>query len=362
MLQARVARARAEQRDVLRARIVLAAADSQPNALIAARLAVSLDTVRKWRGRFATGRLEGLQDLPRRGRPRVFKPVVAAEVKAIACSLPAEHGVPLSAWTCADIAREVIERGVVGSLSASTVRRILADDVIKPWQCRSWIFPRDPEFAVKAGRVLELYARRWKGRRLREDEYVISADEKSQLQALRRIHPDLPAGPGQPRRQEFEYERGGTLAYFAALDVHAGQVIGRCAPKTGIEPFSELVTQVMSTEPYASARRVFWVVDNGSSHNGARSVQRMSDAFPNATLVHLPVHASWINQIEIFFSIVQRKVVKPQDFPDLQTLEKRLLAFQERYNHNAEPFDWRYTRKDLNNYLARLAARENQAA
>ena len=88
----------------------------------------------------------------------------------------------------------------------------------------------------------------------------------------------------------------------------------------------------------------------------------MSNAFPNATLVHLPVHASWINHIEIFFSIVQRKVVKPQDFPDLQALEQRLLAFQERYNHNAEPFHLRYTRKDLNNYLARLASHENQAA
>ena len=362
VLQARVARARAEQRDVLRARIVLAAAEGQPNALIAARLGVTIDTVRKWRSRFAAAGLDGLRDMPRSGRPRVFAPVVAAEVKAIACSLPAEHGLPLSAWTCTEIAHEVIERGVVQALSASTVRRILAEDVIKPWQCRSWIFPRDPDFAAKAGRVLDLYARRWKGRRLGEDEYVISADEKSQLQALRRIHPDLPPGPGQPRRQEFEYERGGTLAYFAALDVHTGQVVGRCAPKTGIEPFGELVAQVMSTEPYASARRVFWVVDNGSSHNGARSIQRMSDASPNATLVHLPIHASWINQIEIYFSIVQRKVVKPQDFPDLQTLEQRLLAFQDRYNHNAEPFDWRYTRRDLNNYLARLAARESQAA
>ncbi len=362
VLHARIARARSEQRDVLRARIVLAAAAKKPNAVIAADLGVTVDTVRKWRGRFATGRLEGLNDLPRRGRPRVFSPVVAAEVKAIACSLPAEQGLPLSAWTCAEIAQEAIDRGVVGSVSASTVRRILAQDVIKPWQCRSWIFPRDPDFGTKASRVLELYARRWNGRRLRDDEYVISADEKSQLQALRRRHPDLPPGPGQPRRQEFEYQRGGTLAYFAALDVHLGQVLGRCAAKTGIEPFSELVEQVMTTEPYASAHRVFWVVDNGSSHNGTRSVQRMSEAFPHATLVHLPVHASWVNQVEVFFSIVQRKVVKPQDFPDLQTLEQRLLDFQDRYNQTAQPFDWRYTRRDLNNYLARLAAHENLAA
>jgi hypothetical protein len=144
---------------------------------------------------------------------------------------------------------------------------------------------------------------------------VISADEKSQLQALRRRHHDLPPGPGRIRRQEFEYRRGGTLAYLAAYDVHAGRVMGRCAPTTGIEPFSALAEQVMTTEPYASARRVFWVVDNGSSHNGARSVQRMKTAWPTAELVHLPVHASWLNQVEIFFPIVQRKVVKPQDSP-----------------------------------------------
>jgi len=130
----------------------------------------------------------------------------------------------------------------------------------------------------------------------------------------------------------------------------------------GARPFGELVAQVMSIEPYASARRVYWVVDNGSSHNGSRSVERMSQAFPNATLVHLPVHASWINQVKIYFSIVQRKVVKPQDFPDLPTLEQRLLAFQDRYNQTAAPFDWRYSRKDLNDYLARLAAHESQAA
>jgi len=294
VLQARVARARAEQRDVLRARIVLAAAAGVPNVQIAARLGVTEDTVRKWRGRFATDRLDGLNDLPRSGRPKVFAPVVVAQVKAIACSLPAEQGLPLSAWTCAEIAQEAIERGVAPTISASTVGRILARDVIKPWQCRSWIFPRDPDFGAKAGRVLDLYARRWNGRRLGGDDYVISADEKSQLQALRRLHPDLPPGPGQPRRQEFEYQRGGTLAYFAALDVHLGKVIGRCAPKTGIEPFGELVAQVMNIEPYASARRVYWVVDNGSSHNGARSTKRMSQAFPNATLIHLPVHASWI--------------------------------------------------------------------
>ena len=358
VLKARACRARGEQRDVLRARIVLAAADGQANAVIADRLAVTDDTVRKWRGRFATERLAGLQDRPRSGRPRTFAAVAVAEVKAMACALPAETGVPLARWSCAELAAEAAKRDVVEAVSASTVRRWLAEDAIKPWQYRSWIFPRDPEFAAKAGRVLDLYERIWNGRPLAEDEYVISADEKSQLQALRRRHPDLPPAPGRVRRQEFEYRRGGTLAYLAAYDVHSGRVLGRCAPTTGIEPFGALAAQVMTTEPYASARRVFWVVDNGSSHNGARSVERISTAWPTAELVHLPIHASWLNPVEIFFSIVQRKVVKPQDFPDLDVLAERLLAFQDRYNATAEPFNWRFTRKSLDRHLAKIAAHE----
>jgi hypothetical protein len=279
-------------------------------------------------------------------------------VKALACSLPAEHNLPLSRWSCRDLAAEAITRGITESLSGSTVQRWLDADAIKPWQHRSWIFPRDPDFAAKAERVLDLYDRRWQGRRLRPDEYVISADEKSQLQALQRRHDDLSPAPGRTRRVEFEYRRGGTLAYLAALDVHHATVIGRCAPTTGIVPFSELVEQVMTQEPYASARRVFWVVDNGSSHAGAVSVQRMRQAWPTAELVHLPIHASWLNQIEIYFSIVQRKVVKPANVADLDALEQRLLAFQDRYAATATPFNWRYTKTDLNAYLQRLATHD----
>jgi hypothetical protein len=185
---------------------------------------------------------------------------------------------------------------------------------------------------------------------------VISADEKSQLQALRRRHRGLPPGPGRARRVEFEYTRGGTLAYMAAYDVHHAKVFGQIAPKTGIEPFAGLVAEVMTTEPYASAKRVFWVVDNGSSHNGWRSVMRMAEAWPTATLVHLPVHASWLNQIEIYFSILQRKAISPVDFIDLDDLATRILHFQDRYNATAEPFDWRYTRADLNALVTRLTA------
>ena len=202
--------------------------------------------------------------------------------------------------------------------------------------------------------MLDLYARCWQGRPLKADEYVISADEKSQLQALRRRHRGLPPGPGRTRRVEFEYRRGGTLAYLAAYDVHHAQVIGTIAPKTGIDPFTALVAKVMTTEPYASARRVFWVVDNGSSHAGQRSIDRMHDTWPTATLVHLPVHASWLNQVEIYFSILTRKAISPNDFADLDELAARILGFQDRYNTVAEPFDWTYTRENLNAFLKRL--------
>lgn len=358
-----LARARkAPLRSVQRACIILAAATGHSNARIARDLGLHVDTVRTWRGRFAVQGIKGLADRPRSGRPPVFPATVRVQVKALACSLPAERGLPLSRWSCADLAGEIVAHGITPAVSGSTVRRWLAADAIKPWLHRSWIFPRDPDFAAKAARVLDLYDRIWDGRRLRPDEYVISADEKSQLQALHRRHADLPAGPERTRRTEFEYSRGGTLAYLAALDVHHAEVIGRCAPTTGIAPFAKLVEQVMTQQPYASARRVFWVVDNGSSHAGQASIDRIRRAWPTAELVHLPIHASWLNQIEIYFSIVQRKVIKPANFTDLTTLQQRLMAFQTRYNQTASPFNWRYTKADLDAYLDRLANHQPLAA
>src|SRR5215213_3065451 len=353
---------RRPHRDVQRAAIVLAAAEETANAAIARRLGICCDTVRKWRARFCAEGLAGLADRARPGHRRTFPATAEAEIKALACALPAETGVPLSRWSTTELAAEAVTRGVVASISPSTVGRWLRADAIRPWRFRSWIFPRDPNFAVKAARALDLYDRRWHGRPLGEDEYVISADEKSQLQALHRRHPDLPPAPGRDRRQEFEYRRGGTLAYLAAYDVHAARVIGHCAPTTGIEPFGQLVERVMTTEPYASARRVFWIVDNGSSHNGVRSVDRMRAAWPTTCLVHLPIHASWLNQVEIFFSIVQRKVIKPADFADLDELAARLRAFQDRYNAAAEPFDWHFGRKSLDRLLERLTNHEQLAA
>ena len=251
----------------------------------------------------------------------------------------------------------MIEQGVTDA-SASTIWRWLHDRSLKPWQQRSWIFPRDPQFQPKAGRVLDLYARCFEGRLLQPGEYVICADEKSQLQALARRHETVAAGPGRPALVEFEYRRGGTLAYLAAWDVHHARLFGRCEARTGIEPFGRLVEQVMSTEPYASARRVFWIVDNGSSHAGKTSIARMHNRWPSARLIHLPVHASWLNQAELFFSIAQRKALTPNDFGSLDELAHRLLAFGDHYLHIARPFEWTFTRQDLNRVLTQIADRE----
>jgi hypothetical protein len=116
----------------------------------------------------------------------------------------------------------------------------------------------------------------------------------------------------------------------------------------------------MTKEPYASARRVFWIVDNGSSHRGQKAVDRLQRRWPNLVLVHLPVHASWLNQIEIYYSIVQRKLLEPNDFDNLADLARTLNAFEQHWNEIAEPFDWNFTRDDLAALLDRLDAHELQ--
>src|SRR3954447_8369066 len=227
--------------------MILYAAERLPDIEIAARLDCHPDSVSHRRRRFCAERLDGLQDRPRSSRPRRFPPEQVAEVSevvAVACELPARHERPLGRSSRTELHRLVIEQGVAEA-SATTIWRWLHDPSLKPWQQRSWIFPRDRDFQPKAGRVLDLYARRFEGRLLHPGEYVICADEKSQLQALARRHETVAAAPGRPALVEFEYKRGGTLAYLAAWDVHHARLFGRCELKTGIEPFGHLVEQVM---------------------------------------------------------------------------------------------------------------------
>ena len=284
----------------------------------------------------------------------LFPPVQIAEVKALACELPAEKGVPLSRWSSAEIAREAVARGIVERVSGVTVWRWLAEDAIRPWNYRSWIFPRDPLFREKAGPILDLYERRWQGQLLEPGEFVVCADEKPSIQARARKHRSLPTRAGSGQRVEHEYERMGALCYLATWDVRRARVFDRCEAKDGIEPFDRLVEQLMSADPYAKAQRVFLIVDNGSAHRGKRSIDRLQGAWPTLTVVHTPIHASWLNQCEIYFSIIQRKVLQPNDFADLGALQHALLAFGRRYEQIAKPFEWKFTRRDLDTLLNQI--------
>lgn len=354
---------RTPQRLALRVVIVLLAAQGWSNTAIAGSLRICCDTVAKWRHRWRTGLgLSSLGDAKRSGRPPKFTPVQVAQVKALACRPAVDSGLPLSRWSSPELARQVVIDGICSQISASTVRRWLSQEALKPWQYQSWIFITDPNFASKAQRVLDLYARRWEDRPLAADEFVVSADEKTSIQARCRCHPSLPPGSARMMRVNHDYHRRGAVAYLAAYDVHRAKVFGRCEDTTGITPFEALVEQVMTQEPYRSARRVFWVVDNGSSHRGQKAVDRLKAQFPNAVMVHTPVHASWLNQVEIFFSIIQRKVLSPNDFTDTDVITTRLTDFETRYNQTATAFKWKFTTTDLDEFLQRLDRHSKPAA
>lgn len=283
-----------------------------------------------------------------------FPPDIVIQIKSLACELPAQRGIPLSRFTCNEIATEAVCRGITAQISGTTVWRWLNEDAIKPWQYRSWIFPRDSAFEQKAGRVLDLYHGIYQGKPLESNEFVISSDEKTSIQARKRKHETVPAKKKNRMKVEHEYERIGSLNYLAAWDVHHARIFARCEAKTGIAAFDRLVCDVMSQEPYASAKRVFWVVDNGSSHRGESSVQRIQSKWPNTILVHLPVHASWLNQIEIYFSILQRKVLTPNYFNSLKEMETTIIAFQKRYEKTVKPFEWKFTKHDLEKIISKF--------
>ncbi len=323
-----------------------------------------MSSLRAWTHRVRLS-VSGANDLPSRaflawnrnlgaGVPPSFPPGVVVQVKALACELPHRLQLPLSRLSLSEIRREVLAQGLVAKISGATLWRWLSADALRPWRHRSWIFPRDPDFAAKAGRILDLYNRVWKGRPLNAREFVISADEKVVFKPvvasnlpwrLRRVVP--------PESNTNISVKGHGPIWLPGMCIEP-----RCSvaakKKTGIVPVDRLIGEVMSREPYQSARRVFWIMDNCSAHRGQKAVDRLRAQWPNVVLVHTPVHASWLNQIEIYFSIVQRKVLTPNDFKSLNELEQRLLAFQRRYEETASPFQWTFTRKDLTTLLAKI--------
>jgi hypothetical protein len=342
---------------VIRILIILWADEGKTIAQTAQWLGCCAQTVLNWRKRFLHRRSEGpvaaLMDLSRSGRPPIYEAQERAHVVAIVCEILHEHKQPLSRFSISDLLRIVSKEEGLGTLSHGSLARILDENALKPWRYTYWLFPRDPGFVSKACVVLDLYAGFWKGQRLDPDEFLLSVDEKT-IQVLKRCHPGLPAIPGYVQRVEFEYERLGTVAYHAAWDVFRGQVFGRVAPNTCIATFNQLVDLIMTQEPYQSSARTFWIVDGGCAHHQNTFPSRLKGMYPNAVAVSLPTHSSWLNQIEIFFSIVQRKVLTPMDVASGETLTRRLLDFQDYYQETAKPFSWKFTAADLKKRLDAL--------
>ncbi len=270
-------------------------------------------------------------------------------MKALACELPSEKGVPLSRWSSADIAREAVDRGIVAKISGATVWRWLSEDAIRPWNYRSWIFPRDPDFARKAGRILDLYEGRWEGQLLEPGDFVVCADEKPSIQARRRKARTLPATAGDGQKVEHEYERMGRALLPGSLPSCSTAARARTGSSRSASSSSSSCRWSPTPRRSASSDR-----RQRSAHRRQRSIDRLGGAWPNLIVVHTPIHASWLNQAEIYFSIVQRKALEPNDFEDLDALERHLLAFGRHYEQIARPFEWKFTRRDLDRLLHRL--------
>lgn len=338
---------------VQRARLVLLL-HRQPaltSPAAARELGQSASWVCKWRRRWVTAAFS-LEDASRPGRRPLFSDLVRAMVIAIACELPSQRGLHLSRHFATSVWQVAVQEGV--AMSLRTVQRILAKDHLKPWRYVSWIHPRDPHFADKARIILDLYQGLWKGRPLDPQDLIVTADEKPSIQVRKRQV--CPPRGGRAGRIESDYERGGALQYLAVWDVRRGLPWGRCEPKNGIAAFDRLVAQVMAMEPYHSAPRVFWIVDQGSAHRGERARRRLEGRYPNLILVHMPVHASWLSQVECYFSILQRKVLTPAAAFSLDELADRILGFEALYRAVSKPFRWRFTRQDFDQRIEELAA------
>ena len=295
-LNKRLRGAKTACRDRLRAQVVLAAARGHPNARIAAGLGISVDTVRKWRGRFAARGLDGLQDRPPPGRPRRISAAGRAAVIALACQLPAATGVPLGRRAGPELTAELAARGLANPMSASSVLRILAGHPVKPWQYQSWIYPRDPDFEARAKVIVDLYQGCYQGKPLSPGDRILSFDAKPQVNARSRLHPTLPAAPGRPVRDEHKYKRKGSLALLAGLDVHTGKVFASTPRHHRDQAVHGPRRQVMARPGYKNARRVFVIAGNGSDHRGQAAIGPLAKAHPDAIMIHTPLHASWLNQ------------------------------------------------------------------
>jgi hypothetical protein len=294
------------------------------------------NNVRKWARRFLEQGIVGLYEKPRPGRTPLFPPEVALHVVKLACERPDHVGRSLSQWNCPDLARQLITDGIVPSISAETIRCILQSHKLKPWRHHLWLsakVPRNAQFAGQVQEIVDLYTRT-----LADWEMVLCVDEKTNLQPRPRLAQTLPTRPGVPTRLEHEYKRAGALHLFAAFDTRTGKVYARTERRKRQKEFIALLTQLDQEIP-ASIRRICLVLDNLSVHKG-KQVRVWLATHPRFVCFFVPVHCSWMNQVEQWFSILQRKRLRMLDFSDLDHLAARLLAFVEEWNAHAHPFNW----------------------
>ncbi|MGI5254187.1 IS630 family transposase [Actinacidiphila glaucinigra] len=322
--------AKAQVRQVLRARIVLAAADGVGNAAIARRLGVNVHTVRKWRGRFAMLGLEGLKDAARSGRPRRYDALVRVAVVAAATSAPP---LPAALWTHASIAAQVAD-SVSAPISASQVGRILADLDLKPHKVNGWLTRRDtPDFWDRVYDICALYRNPPTG------AIVLSIDEKTAIQARERRHPSQPVRPGRAARHEFEYRRHGTASIVAALDVTTGQTLIETIERNNAATFTAFLNRLGRLLP--RDKDIHVVLDNGSSHTANHTKQWLA-AHPRWHVHWTPPHASWLNQVELVFSALTRAVLRHGDFTSRNDLIEKMDTWTIQRNNHARPFRWTY--------------------
>jgi len=271
------------------------------------------------------------------GVPRVFPPIVATHLVKLACELPAELARSLSTWTCAELAKALIRDGVVDSISTSSVQRILASQKLRPWRVHHWLssdVPRDEAFRAAVCAISSLYART-----LGTHERVLCVDEKTSLQPRTRTTATRPArAPNEPVRLEHEYVRKGALHLFAAFDTRTGEVTGILRCRRRQLEFLELLELIDRSTPSAITL-IHIVCDNLSIHNG-KLARAWLAAHPRFRMHFTPVHCSWMNQVEQWFSILQRQRLRAPNFADLADLERKVLAFIDEWNDTAHPFNW----------------------
>jgi transposase len=328
LARSRTAPVRAAQR----ARIVLAAADGIANAVIARQLSIRETTVRTWRARFAHQGMAGLSDRPRPGRPPVYGPDTHLRIVATVTSELPEND---TVWSHRLLAEHLEDDGI----SASQIGRILADLDLKPHRVRGWLTRRaDPAFFTKAAEVCDLYLHRPDG------SVVICIDEKTAIAARSRKHPDQPCRPGRATRREFEYIRHGTVSIIAALDVHSGQVHTERISRNNSDTFIDFLTRLeQRIDPKLT---IHLVLDNGSSHT-SKATKKWLREHPRFQPHYTPAHASWLDQAELFFSILTRRLLRRGEFTSQQDLADRIKKFTTVYNHTAKPFRWTYDGRPL---------------